>query len=47
VVKQEGKSNDLIDRIKADNYFQPIFGELDQVSLDNLNPMNPILIHFT
>jgi hypothetical protein len=41
VVKQEGKSNDLIDRIKADNYFEPIFGELDQVSLDNLIPINP------
>ena len=32
VVKQEGKSNDLIERIKADSYFEPILGELDQVS---------------
>jgi len=31
VVKQEGKPNDLIDRIRANKYFQPIFSELDNL----------------
>lgn len=29
VVKQEGKPNDLVDRIKANEFFKPIWGELD------------------
>lgn len=29
VVKQEGKPNDLVERIKANEFFQPIWGELD------------------
>lgn len=33
-VKQHGKDNDLIDRIKADAYFEPILNELDAL----LNP---------
>lgn len=28
-VKQHGKDNDLIDRVRADEYFAPILGELD------------------
>lgn len=28
-MKQEGKPNDLIDRIKATEYFKPIHGQLD------------------
>ncbi|CAB4417874.1 unnamed protein product [Rhizophagus irregularis] len=28
-VKQEGKENDLIDRIKKTEYFKPIYDELD------------------
>ena len=35
VVKQEGKPNDLIARIKNDNYFAPILSELDQVRRSN------------
>ncbi|KAH6656448.1 adenylosuccinate lyase [Truncatella angustata] len=31
VVKQEGGSNDLIDRIKSTDYFKPIHGEIDQM----------------
>jgi len=31
-VKKEGKPNDLIERIKADDYFKPIENELSQVS---------------
>lgn len=27
VVKEEGKSNDLIDRVRADKYFEPICGQ--------------------
>lgn len=30
-VKQFGKDNDLVDRIKADAYFAPILGELDAI----------------
>lgn len=29
VVKQEGKPNDLVERIKANEFFKPIWGELD------------------
>ncbi|KAM3499114.1 hypothetical protein MY10362_007601 [Beauveria mimosiformis] len=29
VVKNEGKPNDLVDRIKSSDFFQPIWGELD------------------
>jgi adenylosuccinate lyase len=29
VVKQEGKPNDLVERIKASEFFKPIWGELD------------------
>lgn len=29
VVKQEGKPNDLVERIKANDFFKPIWGELD------------------
>lgn len=29
VVKEEGGENDLIERVKADHYFQPIWAELD------------------
>ena len=28
-MKQEGKPNDLIDRVKAADYFKPIHGQLD------------------
>lgn len=31
VVKQEGKDNDLIDRIKNDKYFAPIIPQLDKI----------------
>ncbi|KAK5109131.1 hypothetical protein LTR62_007493 [Meristemomyces frigidus] len=31
VVKQEGKLNDLIDRIKADKFFEPILDQLDDL----------------
>lgn len=30
-VKQHGKDNDLIARIKADDYFKPIWGKLDEL----------------
>ncbi|XP_049869534.1 adenylosuccinate lyase [Pectinophora gossypiella] len=30
-VKQHGKDNDLIDRVKAEPYFAPIIGKLDQI----------------
>lgn len=30
-VKQHGKDNDLVERIKQDKYFQPIFGQLDHI----------------
>ncbi|XP_058061635.1 adenylosuccinate lyase [Anopheles bellator] len=30
-VKQHGKDNDLVDRIKADAYFAPILGQLDKI----------------
>lgn len=29
VVKNEGKPNDLVDRIKSNDFFKPIWGELD------------------
>lgn len=29
VVKQQGRDNDLIDRIKKDEFFRPIWGEID------------------
>ncbi|CAZ79672.1 unnamed protein product [Tuber melanosporum] len=29
IVKQEGKDNDLIERIKKDKFFEPIWGEID------------------
>jgi adenylosuccinate lyase len=29
VVKQEGKPNDLVERIKANEFFKPIWSELD------------------
>ncbi len=29
VVKNEGKPNDLVDRIKSNEFFKPIWGELD------------------
>lgn len=28
-VKQHGKDNDLIERIRSDKYFEPILGQLD------------------
>lgn len=28
-VKQHGKDNDLVERIRSDKYFQPILGQLD------------------
>lgn len=31
VVKKDGEENDLIDRIKADDYFQPILNDLDKL----------------
>lgn len=31
VVKQEGKDNDLISRIKTDPFFAPIHAEIDQL----------------
>ena len=31
VVKQEGKPNDLVERIKANEFFKPIWGELDEM----------------
>ncbi|KAG8806242.1 adenylosuccinase ade13 [Serendipita sp. 401] len=31
VVKEEGKRNDLIDRIRQDEYFKPIWGSLDSL----------------
>ncbi len=31
VVKEEGGENDLIDRIKKDTYFQPIWEKLDEI----------------
>lgn len=30
-VKQHGKDNDLVERIKADSYFQPILGQLEHI----------------
>lgn len=32
VVKQEGKDNDLIDRIRRDPFFEPIHMELEQLT---------------
>jgi adenylosuccinate lyase len=32
VVKQEGKDNDLLDRIKVTPFFQPILAELDSLT---------------
>jgi len=29
VVKEEGGDNDLLDRIRADDYFRPIWGQLE------------------
>lgn len=31
VVKQEGKDNDLIERIKKDRFFEPIHNEIDSL----------------
>ncbi|RPA96640.1 Adenylosuccinate lyase [Choiromyces venosus 120613-1] len=31
VVKQQGKDNDLIERIKKDKFFEPIWGEIDSL----------------
>jgi adenylosuccinate lyase len=31
VVKNEGKPNDLVPRIKATNFFQPIWGDIDEM----------------
>ncbi|VVD03779.1 unnamed protein product [Leptidea sinapis] len=31
VVKQEGRDNDLIERIRSDSYFQPIISQLDRI----------------
>lgn len=31
VVKQEGKQNDLVERIRKEKFFEPILGELDQL----------------
>lgn len=31
VVKQDGKDNDLIQRIKSTEFFKPIWGELDEL----------------
>ena len=36
VVKNEGKKNDLIERIKNTEYFKPIWGEVDNI----LDPVN-------
>jgi len=30
-VKQKGRDNDLIDRVRVDKYFQPIWGEIDNL----------------
>lgn len=35
-VKQHGKDNDLIERVKADSYFAPIMNELEEL----LNPIS-------
>ena len=32
MVKQEGKPNDLIDRIKANNFFEPIIDQLEAIT---------------
>jgi adenylosuccinate lyase len=29
VVKEEGKDNDLVERIQKNSYFKPIWGDLD------------------
>jgi adenylosuccinate lyase len=31
VVKEEGGENDLIDRVRKDDYFKPIWGQLDEL----------------
>jgi adenylosuccinate lyase len=31
VVKQEGKDNDLIERIRGDGFFEPVLGELQEL----------------
>jgi adenylosuccinate lyase len=31
VVKEQGGENDLIERVKADDYFKPIWGNLDEL----------------
>lgn len=31
VVKEQGGENDLIERVKADDYFKPIWGQLDEL----------------
>merc|ERR1711977_291327 len=36
VVKQEGKANDLVDRIRKEKFFEPVWGELTENDL--LNP---------
>jgi len=32
VVKEEGGENDLLDRVKGDEYFKPIWGELETLT---------------
>lgn len=32
VVKQEGKPNDLLDRIRGEKFFEPILGQLDALT---------------
>ncbi|KPI39376.1 Adenylosuccinate lyase [Cyphellophora attinorum] len=38
VVKQEGKPNDLVERVRQDDYFKPIWDDLTPEKL--LNPAN-------
>ena len=45
MVKQEGKANDLIERIKADKYFEPILAELDDVSEQHFSCMDYLDVH--
>ena len=42
VVKSEGKDNDLIERVRANDYFAPIHDQLDGKILSNLFTINNI-----
>jgi len=42
VVKEEGGENDLLDRVKGDEYFKPIWGELETLTDEESRPSTPM-----